>query len=84
MTHNSDSRMIRRLAGALCASYSIPSGDNLVVILGDGDEANNQVAVESWVRHALLTLDETSARDMLPHLVRRLREQLAPWELMTW
>lgn len=82
--YRDDGRMIRRLASALCAAYNIPAGDKLVVILGEGDESDNQAAVESWVRHALVYLDESAARDMLPHLVRRLRLDLESWECMSW
>lgn len=84
MVCRNDSRMIRRLASALCTAYNIPEGDKLVVILGEGDEPDNQVAMESWVRHALDYLDESTARDILPHLVRRLRLDLDSWEFMSW
>lgn len=76
--------MISRLAKSLCTAYRISSGDEWVVVLGDGHETNNLKAVESWVKRKLDDLDEPSARDMLNHLLRRLGDELEQWEKNQW
>ena len=84
LTKPSGHTMIRRLAKALAATYNVPSGDELVLILGDGSESNNLSAIETWVRNRMLNPDEILARDILSHLVCRLGETLEQWEVQRW
>lgn len=76
--------MVRRLAKSLRATYNIPHGDELVLILGTGQETSNLKAIETWVRNTLLNLDEAAARDVLTHLVLRFGETLEQWEAQRW
>lgn len=76
--------MIRRLARSLSATYNVPPGDELVLIVGEGNETNNLAAIESWVYRSLLDLDEPTARDVLTHLVFRFGETLEQWEVSRW
>ncbi len=77
-------RMTRRLAKSLCAAHRIPEGDELVMVLGEGSEANNLKAVETWVERSLVNMDESTARDVLNHLLRRLTDDLELWESGRW
>jgi len=77
--------VIVRLAKSLAVTYNVPSQDDeLVMILGSGHESNNLQAIESWVRVALLDIDEPMALDMLNHLVHRFGETLEQWEVSRW
>ena len=76
--------MIKRLASALCCAYNIPQGDQFVLLIGDGEEANNHHAVETWVATSLRDLDESTAKVLLPHLVERFGQQLRQWETLAW
>ncbi len=79
--HNS---MIRRLAKTINATYNIPSGDELVLIVGEGHEADNLAAIETWVSHSLSHPDDQLARNALSHLVSRFGEVLEQWEINRW
>jgi hypothetical protein len=76
--------MLGRLTASLCIAFNIRSGNELILVIGDGHEADNVDAVKSWVKRKLIDLDEPSARDMLKHLVRRLGEELEDWEANRW
>lgn len=79
-TLSDNKRTVHRIASALCVACNIPSGHQLVVLLGSGDESDNQGAIETWVHNALISLDESSAKDMLPPLIKRLGSELNQWE----
>ncbi len=83
VAHTSE-KMIRRLASALCCAYNIPQGDQFVMFIGHGEEANNHHAVESWVESTLSDLDESTAKAILPHLVERFGQELQQWESLAW
>ncbi len=76
--------MIRRLAKSINATYNIPPGDDLVLIVGEGHEPDNLTAIESWVRHTLTHPDEQLANNTLSHLVSRFGETLEQWEVSRW
>lgn len=77
-------KMIRRLAKSLCVAHRIPEGDELVIVLGEGNESNNLKAVETWVDKSLLNIDEPTVREVLNHLLHRLGDDLDQWELGRW
>jgi len=81
--HNNH-RMIQRLASALCCAYNIPQGEQFILLIGNGDESDNQHAVETWVETTLTALDESTAKAILPHLVEKFGVQLQRWETITW
>jgi hypothetical protein len=76
--------MLGRLTASLCLAFNIRSGKELILVIGEGHEADNVDAVKSWVKRKLIDLDEPSACDMLKHLVRRLGEELEDWEANRW
>ncbi|MBZ2170260.1 hypothetical protein [Marinobacter sp. F4216] len=65
-----------RLAGALAFSLCIPEGNNLVYLLGDGDESSNLVALTHWVENELSLMHSEARQDPLPELLKRLERLL--------
>lgn len=64
-----DHKMIRRLASALCMIYSIPFGDQMVILIGNGEESDNQHAMETWIIYTLEQVDKPYSKEVLPYLV---------------
>ena len=84
LTRPRQNTTIRRLAKSINATYNIPPGDELVLIVGEGNEPDNLAAIESWVRQTLIDPDEQLAQNALSHLVSRFGEALEQWELKRW
>jgi len=48
----------RSLASHLCFVFQIPPRKDLVLILGHGNEANNQQAIASWIQDRLCHIEQ--------------------------
>jgi len=71
-------RQVRNLTASLAAMIQLKTeGQELVAQLGRGDEANNLVALETWVARELKQLD---SRDFQPldYLFARIQIRLGP------
>lgn len=64
--------IIRRYAGTLMLSCNIPFSDNMVMILGDGNEKDNFEAMKTWVDRNLMHEEFEATRETLDDLTGRL------------
>jgi hypothetical protein len=74
-------RLLWRMVSALESTFSIPGGDHLVFVLGDGSERDNRHALYTWVIHELQQLEMEATSRTLPQLTDRLQRVLAHWEM---
>lgn len=65
-----------RLAGALAVTMQIPTGTELVCILGNGNESTNTAALATWVEKELSQMDFEDQQDPLTHLIAQLERAL--------
>ncbi|WP_428380992.1 hypothetical protein [Nevskia ramosa] len=67
----------RRMASALCATYQIPVGDQLVALLTTSPKARtNEEAVAAWIDSQLLDPDLAISTAVLPILTDLLGKKL--------
>ena len=69
----------RRLANAMQFALQIPEGDDLVFLIGKGNECSNLAALETWVEETLFTLEDECSVAMLPFLLDRLEQTMNQW-----
>lgn len=69
----------RRLAKAMQQAMLIPEGDELVFIIGSGNESSNLEALETWVKESLDVLESDLALAVLPLLLNRLEQTINHW-----
>jgi hypothetical protein len=74
-------RLLWRMVSALESTFSIPGGDHLVFVLGDGSERDNRHALYSWVIRELQRLELEATNRTLPQLTDRLQRVLSHWDL---
>lgn len=73
-------RQSRRLARALQVAFHIGEGDDLVAVVGRGDEHDNLAALVNWVEQHLADPDPSLAEAALPHLTDQLERDLLRWQ----
>jgi len=64
-------QQIRRIVASLMDVLNIPDGDHLIGVFGDGYEADNREALETWVAYLLPGLDEDEVELRLKNLRNR-------------
>ncbi|MFT0212195.1 hypothetical protein VQ643_06210 [Pseudomonas sp. F1_0610] len=69
----------RRLAEAMQQAMLIPEGDELVFVIGRGNESSNLEALETWVKESLDVLEDDLALAVLPLLLNRLGQTINHW-----
>lgn len=74
-------RNVRKLASAVGLALNVQPGRGLVMVLGTGNERNNQEALETWVAQALIDRDLLPTREAIPMLLRELESTLTRWEM---
>ena len=74
-------RNVRKLASAVGLALNVQPGRSLVMVLGTGNERNNQEALETWVAQALINHDLLPTREVIPMLLRELESTLTRWEM---
>lgn len=74
-------RLLWRMVSALESTFSIPDGNHLVFVLGDGSERDNRHALYTWVIRELQQLELETTSRTLPELTNRLQRELSQWEL---
>jgi len=55
---------------------NIPDGNHLIEIFGDGHEADNREALETWVAHLLPDLDEHEVELRINNLSKRAQNRI--------
>jgi len=70
-----DPRVVQRLVNNLIYLFSIPSGDQLTFILGQGPCTQNQEALKCWVLQQLAD-EPVDQNDVLKYLVEHLKRQM--------
>lgn len=75
-TSSNDVKHVRNLASALSVAMNIAPGNQLVMVLGAGDERSNQEAIETWVKLQLAPLRGMTNQQLLAELIGRLERQL--------
>jgi len=73
-------RLYSRFAKSLIHNFQIPEGDNLVIVLGHGNEQNNLEAMQTWVTRNLPSGVIVDNRDTLLSLTRKLHYFLAQFQ----
>ena len=68
--------IIRRYAGTLMLTFNIPFSDNMVIILGHGNEKDNFEAMETWVESNLIHEEFEATIQTLQQLTNRLHTYL--------
>ncbi|MCK9247156.1 MAG: hypothetical protein M0P11_09440 [Anaerolineaceae bacterium] len=76
MLHKMNKNVCRRLARAIQVALRIPDGEELVFLIGHGNETTNLQALETWVSETLPQLDDEWNRAMLPALMARLEQTI--------
>lgn len=71
-----DAQFVRNLASALTVAMNLPRGNQLVMVLGAGDERSNGEAMETWVRVQLAPLRDMTNQQLLAELMGRLEQTL--------
>lgn len=71
-----DDRSINKLAEALTLALQIQSGCQLIYWLGNGEEASNLEALQTWVRSQLLKHGLHPTRQTLVFLIVELEKSL--------
>lgn len=78
-------RQSRRLARALQVAFRLSDGDDLVAVVGRGDERSNLEALMNWVEQRLVDPELSLAEAALPHLTDQLERDLRHWQAeSTW
>lgn len=76
---SSDVRLVQNLASALAVAMNIAPGNQLVMVLGAGDERSNLEAMETWVQLQLVPLRGLTNHQLLTELLQRLEKQLTEY-----
>ena len=76
---NINNQICRRLAKAMQHAMQISDGDELVFLIGNGNEHSNLEAIETFVKETILTLEDEYGVIMLPLLLDRLEQTLNHW-----
>lgn len=77
----SSNQNVKNLAKALCLLFKVQAGTELIVLIGNGDEINNQKAIETWVSNNLVYIDELKPKEQLEALQKRLLNESESWSI---
>lgn len=69
-----DEKYLNRLSKALTVITLLPSGNDWVCIIGNGDEENNGEALKSWVSRQLDHLIDHNAAQHIDILLRKFQD----------
>lgn len=69
-------KTIEQLARTIDLIIQLPEGDALVQLIGNGEQNNNQQALEYWISQQADLLDLETGNERLIRYVDRLKERL--------
>ncbi|QWV13890.1 hypothetical protein ABWH88_09935 [Marinobacter adhaerens] len=74
-----DLQLVRNLGSSIAVAMNLAPGNQLVLLLGAGDERTNREALETWVRLQLPTLRGMTNQQLLAELIHRLEKLLTDY-----
>lgn len=66
----------RKLAASLTSVLNIQNGNELVRLIGNGDEYSNQRAIESWIQNNYSEVDVGTMESPLKELGKALNDEI--------